>query len=334
MAEFALEVRGAVRGYDTILFGDHKRHDDPTGRQVGGAQAALTQVESAFLPVPRQGETRYWIASSSHAEDSYLAREIVFPSVLERLLRDSGHEAVVINASRAGLDIPDNRRDLESRGGALQPNIVLLYQMSATINNLSKRLLSGADPRLRRVDEARENTTTVNKVNGVVRLFERTSLYAQIKGNVTSRLVTQRVLADSLGAQGEAEFEGLLMEFIATAKQVGATPVLCTFASSHLRKNLSSMPDSVATLVFKYNSYLSLTGWVNTIERFNQVIRRVAEREQVLLIDVEAALAGQHDLFRDYVHFTPVGHEMMAKVLYRGLMQSLTRRPAHDLVKH
>lgn len=92
------------------------------------------------------------------------------------------------------------------------------------------------------------------------------------------------------------------------------------------------MPDSVATLVFKYNPYLSLTGWVNTIERFNQVIRRVATREQVLLIDVEAALAGQHALFRDYVHFTPGGHETMAKVLYQGLMPALTRRPVHDMV--
>jgi hypothetical protein len=86
LLEVGLEVRAHWRGFDTILFGSFQRRDSE------GAGAAMAKSEQGSMLSARRStdkkphEVRYWIASSSHAEDSYLARELVFPSRLETLL--------------------------------------------------------------------------------------------------------------------------------------------------------------------------------------------------------------------------------------------------------
>jgi hypothetical protein len=149
---------------------------------------------------------------------------------------------------------------------------------------------------------------------------EQTAIYAQLKGHLTSRLTAKRVLSDSLGRSGDAEFEARIRGFIAATHRIGATPILCTFATSHVRRDLPNVPDSVATFVFKYNIYLSLTGWIETIERFNAILRRIAAEERILLIDIEREIAGRHDDFRDFVHFAPSGHSAVAGIIHRALV--------------
>lgn len=153
MIETGLEVRAYYRGFDTILFGNFRQHDSAT---IVPALASDIRVTS---PTSLQGgelvvETpRLWIASSSHAEDSYLSADIIFPNILSSLLRKSGVPMSVINASRAGMEIEDNRLELETRGPTVKPNFVILYQMSSSITGLSKRLLSGANRKTSRREE-------------------------------------------------------------------------------------------------------------------------------------------------------------------------------------
>jgi hypothetical protein len=320
--EIGLEIRAHYRGFDTLLFGNFQRVDQ---------SMALTPVDSTKSSVALRAdknesksggvEVRYWIASSSHAEDSYLSRDVIFPSVLEHLLRSTGVHATIINASHAGMEIDDNTSDLKSRGPQFKPDYAILYQMSSTITSLSKELLSRNSTRVPRTDKDASILKTVRKaVNWTVWLVEQTAIYAQLKGNFTSRLTAKRVLADSLGPLGDAEFERKVRGFIATARSIGATPILCTFATSHVRGDLPNFPDSVVTLVFKYNIYLSLVGWVETIERFNRILRRIAAEEEVMLIDLENEISGHHDYFRDFVHFTPLGHSSVAKVIHQTLV--------------
>jgi hypothetical protein len=318
LLEAGLEVRAHWRGFDTILFGSFQRRD------AEGAGAAMAKSEQGPMLSARRltdkkpHEVRYWIASSSHAEDSYLARELVFPSRLETLLRESGLPATVINASHAGMDIVANRIDLETRGAQLKPDVAILYQMSLQISDLSKKLLGGRRSDLSWSRRA-EGSSAKPQPNWVVRVFEETSLYAQLKGNVSNRLTSQRVLADSLGSEGEKEFERLVRGFIHAARQVGAEPVLCTFATSHQRGQLPDIPRDVLGFMFRYNVYLSVEGWFDTLERFNTIIKQLSAQEQIQLIDLDAELSGHSQYFRDFVHFTPVGHERVARALLTGL---------------
>jgi hypothetical protein len=318
LLEVGLEVRAHWRGFDTILFGSFQRRDSE------GAGAAMAKSEQGSMLSARRStdkkphEVRYWIASSSHAEDSYLARELVFPSRLETLLRESGLPATVINASHAGMDIAANRTDLETRGAQLKPDVAILYQMSLQISDLSKKLLGGRRSDLSRGRRA-EGSSAKPDPNWVVRVFEETSLYAQLKGNVSNRLTGQRVLADSLGSEGEKEFDRLVRGFIHAARQVGAEPVLCTFATSHQRAQIPNIPPEVEGFLYRYNVYLSLDGWFDTIEQFNRRLKQIAGEEHLRLIDLDTEMSGHSQYFRDFVHFTPAGHDRVARIIFARL---------------
>ncbi len=313
VAEVGLEVRAHYRGFDTLLLGKFQRADSDQGRMAEGSKEDIVETNSdAKQRKSTSGGVRYWIASSSHAEDSYLSRDVTFPSVLERLLRKAGIPAEVINASHAGMEIDDNVKDIELHGSRVKPDYVILYQMSSTITSLSKQLLSATNARVLRGDKPASQKTS-KPLDWTVWLVEQTAIYAQLKGNLTSRLTAKRVLSDSLGSAGDARFEAKIRAFIAATRGIGATPVLCTFATSHLRRDLPNFPESVVTLVFQYNIYLSLVGWVTTIERFKNILRQIAAEESIVLIDIENEVAGHHGYFRDYVHFTPLGHSVVAE---------------------
>ena len=319
--EVGLEVRSYFRGWDTLFFGTRSRIEgtSQTEESSFGPNQAFP-FRSAIVPLERQpGKIRYWIASSSHAEDTYLSPNLIFPTVLEELLGGSGIRATVLNASRAGHDIRNNIGDLKQWGPTWKPDFVILYQMSTSINVLSKRLLSGASIRTSGLREEGE-TISHSKPSWPVQLIESTSIYAQLKANVASRVGTNRILSVTLGDRGDREFERSVREFIRTVRTLGSVPVLCTFATSHVRKDLPAFPDPVVTSLFQYNAFLSLEGWVYTVERFNGILRRIASEDDVILIDLEGVLAGKQQYFRDFVHFTPQGHVLVAQAMRDALL--------------
>jgi hypothetical protein len=324
--ESALEIRAHSRGFDTIVFGTFQRQDisvpehQPTPSHP---HATLT----SNLSDKKIGETRYWIASSSHAEDSYLSREMIFPSRLERLLQKPGMPATVINASHAGMDIEANRAELASRGANAKPDVVILYQMSTQITKLSKQLLSGKHPGSSKA-KGPDNSRPEAQPGRIAQVYENTSLFALLKGNVSSRLTGQRVLADSLGESADLEFERQVNAFVNAARQIGAQPVLCTFATSHTQKHMPNVPREVTDLLFRYNVYLSLSGWLETITRFNQILKRVAEEQHIRLVDIDTMVSGHPEYFRDFVHFTPEGHERVAETIFAALQIDSHKRLA------
>ncbi len=329
VVELSLEVRANYRGWDTLVFGAVNAGESALQQTPGGREFGPTPsfpFRSRIVSVERKsGNHRYWVASSSHAEDRYLPPTVIFPVIFERLLKEDGIDAVVLNASRSGNDIAANVEDLKRWGELWKPEYVILYQMSLTVGSIAKRIYSGnrvqASPSLNQKEKAGGPITWLN------RLVEETTIYANMKGQVAARIGANRVLANDLGVQGEREFADMLHEFIGAARAIGATPVLTTFATSHTRKDLSEIPEEIALGLFKYSSFLSVEGWVASIERLNAVMKRVAAQEGVMLIDVESAVAGRPQYFRDFVHFTPEGHEAVAQTMRTALVE-LERRNA------
>ncbi len=323
IAEVGLEFRAYHRGFDTIAFGSYQRQ-----RAEPDAPIVSPTVQPARLGgqlgAKKAGEIRYWIASSSHAEDSYLSRELIFPTRLEKLLRESGHNAMVVNASHAGMTIQANQTDLEARGRRIHPDIVILYQMSTQIAELSKMLLSPRRSESTKAEDSGAAPLPPVQPNVIVRVFENTSIYALLKGNLSNRLAGQRVLADTLGEQGDAAFERQVLAFVQTARRIGAEPILCTFATSHTRPQFPYIPGTVSGFLFRYNMYLSVIGWLDTVDRFNDVIRRIAAREHLRLVELDTVLSGREEYFRDFVHFTPEGHARVAQTIFSRLRQPST----------
>ncbi|MBK9113550.1 MAG: hypothetical protein IPM88_18330 [Nitrospira sp.] len=120
-------------------------------------------------------------------------------------------------------------------------------------------------------------------------------------------------------------FETQVKEFVHSARKVGAEPVLCTFATSHTKKNLPDVPGEVTDFLFRYNVYLSLSGWFETITRFNQTLKRVADEEHIRLVDLDLVVSGHPEYFRDFVHFPLKGTRRWQKPSMRGFRPSSSK---------
>jgi hypothetical protein len=125
-------------------------------------------------------------------------------------------------------------------------------------------------------------------------------------------------LDDRLGVEGErVRGPGARLRPRAAAR---IQPVLCTFATSHGRTTRRAaharvplQPAAVAQ------------GWHDTVDAWNDVLRRVA-RTRPLLVDLAPLLLGKR-VVRRLVHFSKAGHETVA----RAVVEALRARPTRPL---
>jgi hypothetical protein len=315
--EVALEIRAHLRGFDTLLIpiaASSQSTQDRERTRFGPSEGF--PFRSPIVPAERPPNTRrYWIASSSHAEDTRQPPERIFPNLLQQDLRARGEAAEVLNASRAGTGIDGNLEQLTQLAPRWQPDVVILYQGSLEINRLSTRYLAGSD----RVEPSSGTSANGGRPNPVVRLLESTTLYSLLKTNVTTRISVARPLAPSLTPEAFHDFEGTLRRFVRGVRTRDTVPVLCTFAAMHDRGDLPDFSENAVSSIFRYNPHLSLEGWIDAIERINSIIRQVGAEEQVMVVDVDRHVGGRPDLFVDFVHFTAEGHEAVARAIATGL---------------
>jgi hypothetical protein len=194
---------------------------------------------------------------------------------------------------------------------------VILYQMSLEVSALSNQYLAGTGSSEPGVPDDRAERD--DGPDWTVRFVESTTLYALLKSNISARLTRNRVLAERLPDPAIAEFRQHLLDFIAAVRAQGGTPVLCTFATMHDRSDLGHFSANAITSIFRFNVHLSLEGWVDAIERMNAVVLSVAREEGVPAVDIAGEIGGHEELFRDFVHFTPEGHDRVAEILAESL---------------
>jgi hypothetical protein len=232
-------------------------------------------------------------------------------------MNEQGRPSEVLNASRAGKRIAHNTREIAAILSDWRPDYVILYQMSLEVDALSNRYLGGSKANEPGVPAADRGVR--QEPNWTVRFVESTTLYGLVKVNLTSRFTHSRVLANELGDEAMEDFRRSLLEFVAAVRTRGSTPVLCTFATMHDRGDLGNFSANAITSIFRFNVHLSLVGWVDAIERMNEIVLEVGREKDVPVVDIGRALGGRSEFFRDFVHFTPEGHERVAELLAREL---------------
>jgi len=307
LLELALEWRARQRGFDTLLLGSSQidqRTDDYPFRSPPVA---------ADKPA---GLTRLWIAGASHAQDSYLPIEAIFPTLTCNVLQQQGRACDVINGSEAGTGIEGNLAVLQQYGAIYRPDIVVLYQGSIEIQDLSKQSFAPAP-----TGAAVESPGSWHRgaLDPIQQTLEATTLFAHLTQGVRTRLMAAKQLKDALPDSALLTFRQRLLHFIARARALGAQPVLTTFAARYDSGEYEAFADELFYSQLRYNPFLSRRGWLDSIDRLNQEIRAVAQAEQVPLVDLAGAIAGDASAFRDFSHFTPLGHQRVADTLAQGL---------------
>lgn len=304
--EVALEARANRRGFDTLLFGS--RAADTPGTATGYGPTGEFPFRSPIRETPADGLT-VWVASSSYGEDPIYPIDSIFPNRLAPLLEASlGRPVVVLNRSRAGIGIPVNLHELRAGAAAWDPDLVLLYQLTNDLGVLSdpaQRFLPVLPP------DAEPGPRSPR--DHIRATWERTTLFQLMRGNATPLLTAQRMLPERIDPVADSIFRSRIEEFVDLVREVGATPVLVTMATS--AADPDDIPPVVRLWTLQWAPNLSPEAYLRTLRRWNDDIRAVAAQRGVPLVDLEAALAGRPELFRDFAHFNEVGHRVAAEVI-------------------
>ena len=306
LVEVPLELRAYHRGWDTLLFGRQapERPRDADQTVLFGPTDDFPFRSRVVAKAKTPGTPRIWIASASYALGENLPVDHVFPTLLEKGLAARGLSTEVLNAGEVGTAIPESVAQLRTQAVAWKPDVVVLYQMSTDVDDLTKRVLLG-DPK----GEASEPLFNP-------RLWlEHTTTYPILKSQLSSRLTRMRILARTLEPDGSKRFERRVRDFLTATREIGAVPVLCTFAGSVDRDAAEDLP----LHVYRFNIRLGRDGWHDSLDRWNDIIRKVGREEGVPVADVNAVLHGQGEKFVDFVHFTKEGHEDVARVLIEAV---------------
>ncbi|MEX0938451.1 MAG: SGNH/GDSL hydrolase family protein [Pirellulales bacterium] len=129
------------------------------------------------------------------------------------------------------------------------------------------------------------------------------------------------------------EYEQRVRTLVAECRTAGIQSVLLTQPAVYgdaidptTGRNLATMDVDGASGLLKWR----------TLELYNDVTRRVAAENHLLLIDVARAMPKDSRLYADYIHYSPAGAAKLAEIVARGLESELTarrtRQPATALI--
>jgi len=318
--ELVLELRHYFKGYDTLLLGRKPTPDAAPAEAIAPTNGPTADFpfRSPIVDPNAQPETiRIWVASASYAAATDLPPAGSFANQLcDTFLEARGRPCQTLNNSAAAWTTLDNIEQLKQHGPTWKPDYAILYEMSNDIEYYSGKYLGAS-------------ASPWNFDNGVfdaVRtalhsVAEQTSSYSHLRHYVGGSILLSSQLPDALPETAIAEFRAALLAFIDAARSVDALPVLATFVASHDTATAASMPVDYKFQILRYNGNLSPAGWLNAIDRLNEVIREVGKEQNVPVADLAATLERRPEYFKDFFHFTATGHKAVAAQLGKLLSE-------------
>ncbi|MGD2018251.1 MAG: hypothetical protein PVJ89_09055 [Planctomycetota bacterium] len=311
--ELALEVRASGRGFRTLLFGAPAASAPASDGALG--RTPDFPFRSRVAPLERTpGVPRVWIASASYAEHIRLPAEQIWPVLVEDELEARGVEVEVLNASQAGWEMHYSVRTLDELGEAWDPDVVLVYQLSNDLDRVASALIGRPLAEGAGEEQVAEPAPPPSDLDPT-ELARRTSAYELTRARLGPLVSDLRPRynggrADLDGAAA-ARIEGRFRGVIERARELGAAPMLVSFATAHPDPG-EDLPAEIAAGLKRANGLLSSEGWRRWVRLGDESMRRVAAAEGVPVLEVAEVLDGRSELFVDQYHFTPEGHRLFA----------------------
>ncbi len=123
--------------------------------------------------------------------------------------------------------------------------------------------------------------------------------------------------------EAHSVFEGNMRRLVHLSRELGAQPVLLTFAT-RLRDDLNAeqQADVVGGVLFT-NYFPDYASMQAALKKYNEMIRRLAAEERVPLIDLEGTLPTDARYWTDFCHLTDEGTALMIDRLEPGMVAAL-----------
>jgi lysophospholipase L1-like esterase len=263
---------------------------------------------------------RILCVGSSETFGQYESDGHEWPRELERVLNQhapAGSHYQLVNAGFSGETFPTSLLRLPSRLAIVKPQIVLLYPSLAHYLSLPASHYSGIPP-LQPKFRWRMQARIDNTLKTAAPLWLQTWLRQRDIKNAQAGAPQW----DNMPLAYQSAFCTDLEKAIELIRAAGAQPVLITHANrfkDHVAPNEKFMLVSWQ----RFYPMLREDAFLKMEATMNNVMRRVAQQQGVLLIDAAPAMPSGPAYFGDFVHFTDKGSAVFSQIVADKLTPSL-----------
>ena len=127
----------------------------------------------------------------------------------------------------------------------------------------------------------------------------------------------------TLNPNGFRQYQLAMKMFVDLARNIGAEPILMTQA--RLVHGSNALTPEKQKRIDYHHVGLSHEALLETFDRLDGIVRKVAAEKGVMLIDASAHLSGKVWAFDDHVHVVPKGSEALAQFV-ADYLQSILRK--------
>ena len=272
------------------------------------------------------GTIRIIVYGGSAVFDTKATRSGDWPHRVQNILHEAGFSNVeVINAGIIGHTALESVGKLFTEGFLFKPNYVLIYNAWNDIKyfDSDKSALRTLQPALHGFDPR------IHYLNILDRwLCEASNLYTVLRRIYYKKKIkfgkegrrkadAQQRGISALTPNGFQQYQLAMEVFVDLARNIGAKPVLVTQA--RLVHESNQLTEKQQKRIDYRHVGLNHEALVETFNRLDAIVRKVATKKNAFLIDASAHLSGKDWAFDDHVHFVPKGSEAMAKFLAERL---------------
>ena len=284
-----------------------------------------------FTPRKPAGITRIIILGGSSvfdhgSADNDLTQSGAWPFLLGENLRKKGFDSLeIINAGIPTHATSDSLGRMFSQLWIYEPDYVLIYHGWNDIKFWKAREITPDRPLIKHVQPYDVKSNPLTSYQGFWdRLLSNSQIYIKLRNRYflsRTQIGLEGIVEgagrreSSYGEFGPRQFRLNLELIVAAARSVDAVPVLITQAT--LVTSESTAADR-SVIGYDYQD-LNHDALVNAFRETYEIIRNVAGRTGVRVIDVAQELSGRREYFLDHVHLTPEGSAALATSVADGL---------------
>ena len=213
-----------------------------------------------------------------------------------------------INAGAPGYTVQTTTENLRHRVAKYRPDVIFIYHATNNFSKDVRRLAIAKGYVVERPEDdswLSRNSLLWNYFSKQVRIYLRQKRAAD---------ETQESFQFDM-AELTAGFRKDLSDLIRESASVAGTVAIATFAA-RLRRDLSDAEkEAAAVTAAYYMPHISIKSMIGGYEYYNGVIRDLARKHGVALIEGEGRVPADQAHYNDSVHFTTAGSQKFARAI-------------------
>lgn len=324
LAEFGIRVRhyikfGAMWGIEDIYMMDDKANLRVLipNKQFGSLRINSLGFRGPEIPLPKPDAViriAFLGASTTYCAE-VRSNDMVWTHLVTEQLKQRWPSLKFdyVSGGVPGYGVNHSLQNLKYKITPLKPDIIVIYH---TANDLSSNTFELAK---------KKGLVEQQTGKGLLWLSKYSLLSYLIEKNLRVIISQKKAFDQSRKLEFEAQeitetFRNDLNVLVQESKKVSPIVAIATF-SARLRENQSKKEkiEAVVTSLY-YMPYMTIDGLIRGYKSYNDVIRSVANQQNIILIDNNNMIPGDGTHFNDSVHFKDRGSELMARRVFAGLV--------------